>query len=101
MTKPGAKPITQGWCTIPVQYWAQIKEKLEEVKDNKIVEGPVPANEGNGWVQNKVITEMNKHVLKTKHTILTPEELWYDLVDNNQLTVLDASDTFYHFLLIK
>ena len=63
--KPGAVPITQGRCEIPIQYRKPLEKKLKELLENDLIEGPLPANRVKGWVHNPVITD--KSGAKTKY----------------------------------
>ena len=55
--KEGAVPITQDKRPIPMQFQAATLKKLKELKDNGLIEGPLPTKECNGWVSNMVITK--------------------------------------------
>ena len=46
--KEGAVPITQGKRPIPIQFREATLKKLQELKDNDIIEGPLPVSECTG-----------------------------------------------------
>ena len=50
-------PIAQGKRPIPEQFKEAVNEKLLYMKDNGLIEGPLPPGECTGWIHNMVITK--------------------------------------------
>ena len=113
--KEGAVPIAQGKRPIPIQFRQAVCKKLAYMKENGLIESPLPATECKGWIHNMVITRkswsseevqinidtkrMNKSLVHTKIPIPTTEELRHDLEGSDRFTALDCRDSFFHFLL--
>ena len=55
--KDDARPIAQGKRPIPIQLRDAKVKKLKPMKDNDIIEGPLPPNQCKGWISNMVITK--------------------------------------------
>lgn len=103
--KEGVTPIMQGKRPIPMQYQEPFKKKMEYLKENGLVEGPLPPKECTGWIHNPVITKknwitseiwinidtkrMNEHLIKTKMPIPTSQELRHELEGSDRFLALD------------
>ena len=90
-------------------------KKLQYLKDNGLIEGPLPPSECKGWLTNMVITKkkwdeeevrinidtkrMNDQLIPTKIPIPAPEELRHSLEGSDRFSAVDARDSYYHFLL--
>ena len=86
--KEGAIPVTQPKRQIPLQFKEETRKKLQYLKDNGLIEGPLPPGECKGWLTNMVITKkawnsdevrinidtkrMNDQVVPTKMPIPSP-----------------------------
>ena len=115
--KEDAIPVAQGKRPLPIQFKDAVQKKLEYMKENGLIEGPLPPKECTGWIHNMVITKkswstdevrinidtkkMNEHLIPTKIPIRTTEELRHQLEGSNWFTALDCRDSFFHFLLDK
>ena len=55
--KEDARPITQPKRRIPIQLRDATLKKLKELKDNDLIEGPLPPHECKGWLTNMVVTK--------------------------------------------
>ena len=113
--KEGAVPITQGKRPIPIQFREATLKKLQELKDNDLIEGPLPVSECTGWVTNMVITKkkwderevrinidtkrMNSQLIPTKIPIPHPEQLRHKMEGSDRFTIVDCRDSYYHFLM--
>ena len=112
---PNAIPVYQGKRSIPPQFKDRAIKKLQEMKENDLIEGRLPPEECKGWIHNLVITKkswnneevrinvdtkrMNEDIVQTKIPIPTTEELRHGLEGSDRFTVVDARDSFFHFLL--
>ena len=83
-------PIAQG-SHIPMQLREAVQKKLQDMKNNGLIEGPLPPAKRKGWIHNLVITKkswdseevrinvdtkrMNDDIVQTKIPIPTTEEL--------------------------
>ena len=113
--KEGARPIMQGKRQIPIQLKEATLKKLQELKANDLIEGPLPTEECTGWVTNMVITKkkwnenevrinidtkrMNDQLEPTTIPIPTPEQLRHKLEGSDRFTTVDGRDMYYHFQL--
>ena len=113
--KEGARPIMQGKRQIPIQLREATLKKLQELKANDLIEGPLPTKECTGWVTNMVINKkkwnenevrinidtkrMNDQLESTTIPIPTPEQLRHKLEGSDRFTTVDGRDMYYHFLL--
>ena len=113
--KDDVTPIAQGKRPIPHQFLKPFIKKMEYMKENGLVEGPLPPNECTGWIHNPVITKkswssdevrinidtkrMNEQLVHTKIPIPTTEELRHDLEGSDRFSALDCRDSFFHFPL--
>ena len=107
--------MAQGKRPIPIQLKDAVQKKLQYMKENKLIEGPLPPGECKGWIHNMVITKkswsieevrinidtkrMNDDIVQTKIPIPTTEELRHGLEGSDKFLVLDCRDSFFHFLL--
>ena len=55
--KPEALPVTQGRREIPIHYRKPLENKIKELLQHDLIEGPLPAKKVKGWVHNPVITD--------------------------------------------
>ena len=115
--KPVAHPTAQPRRPIIMQFREPFKKKMEYLKENGLVEGPLEPKECTGWIHNPVITKkswsskeirinidtkrMNDQLVKTKMPIPTPEELCHELEGSDRFSAVDCRDAFFHFLLTK
>ena len=108
--KEDARPITQPKRPIPIQLREATIKKLKELKDNDLIEGPLPPRECKGWLTNMVVTKkkwasdevrinidtkrMNDQLITTKIPIPTPEELRHsfnELQSTHSYSLLNTS----------
>ena len=87
------------------------------MKSDRLVEGPLSANEYKGWIDNPVANkkrwsseevriiidtkQMNDQLIKAKMSIPTTEELQHDLQGSDQFSALNCRDSIFHFRLDK
>ena len=111
--KEDARPITQPKRPIPLQLREATLRKLKELKENDLIEGPLPPRECKGWLTNMVITKkkwdenevrinidtkrMNNQLVPTKIPIPSPEELRHTLKGSDRFSAVDAHDSYFHF----
>ena len=115
------KPVIQAPRRIPLHYLEPLKQHLQEMTDNDVIEGPLTEEEEGSWISNLVITDkkwdekkpgerqqiranvdlrpLNKHVYQTHEPIPTPEELKHKLKGSNRFSALDMVHSFHQFEL--
>ena len=113
------KPVIQAPRRIPLHYLNPLKQHLEELVANDVIEGPLKEEEEGTWISNLVVTEkkwdeakpgsrqqiranldlrpLNKHVYQTHEPIPTPEELRHKLKGSSRFTTLDMVHSFHQF----
>ena len=115
------KPVIQAPRRIPLHYMEPLKQHLEEMVLNDVIEGPLKEEEKGSWISNLVITDkkwdegkpgerqqiranldlrpLNKHVYQTHEPIPTPEELKHKLKGSDRFSALDMVHSFHQFVL--
>ena len=115
------KPVIQAPRRIPLHYLERLKQHLEEMVENNVIEGPLTEQEEGSWISNLVITDkkwdedkpgerqqiranldlrpLNKHVYQTHEPIPTPDKLKHKLKGSNRFTALDMVHSFHQFQL--
>ena len=120
----GVTPVIQPPRRVPLHYVQPLKDHLEELKQEDVIEGPLQEEEEGSWISNLVITDkrwdgeeekavgervqvranldcrpLNKHVYQTHEPIPTPEELRHSLKGSNRFSILDMNHSFHQFVL--
>ena len=120
----GVTPVIQPPRRVPLHYVQPLKDHLEELKKEDVIEGPIQEEEEGSWISNLVITDkrwegeevkaagervqvranldcrpLNKHVYQTHEPIPTPEELRHNLKGSNRFSILDMNHSFHQFVL--
>ena len=120
----GVTPVIQPPRRVPLHYVQPLKDHLEELKEEDVIEGPLQEEEEGSWIANLVITDkrwdgegekaagervqvranldcrpLNKHVYQTHEPIPTPEELRHNLKGSNRFSILDMNHSFHQFVL--
>ena len=108
---------------IPLHYRQPLKDHLEELLKEDVIEGPLKEEEEGTWISNLVITDkkwegdesrtgdrvqiranldlrpLNKFVYQTHEPIPTPEELRHELLGSDRFSKLDMVHSFHQFEL--
>ena len=107
-----AVPVIQPPRRIPLQYVAKLKEEIEKMVKEDIIEGPISIEEPGTFLSNLVITDkkntdrirvtldcqaVNKEIYITHEPIPTTEELRHKLKGSDRFTTLDMTNCFYQF----
>ena len=112
--KPGVKPVAQRQRTIPLHYLKPLKEHIELLLKEEVIEGPLGSEEASqGWVHNVVITlkgwddtkiRMNldtrpmAEAVQTVHfPIPTSEQLRHQFAGSDKFSVCDLNHAFHQF----
>ena len=112
--KPGIKPVAQRLRTVPLHYMKPLKEHIDLLLKEGVIEGPLGSEEASkGWVHNVVITlkgwdstkiRMNldtrpmAEAVKTVHfPIPTPEQLRHQFAGSDKFSVIDLNHAFHQF----
>ena len=115
--KPGATPKVQPRRTIPIHYMDKLKKKVEELKKEGVIEGPLQGPlEPGSYVSNPVITakkwsdneirlnldlsDANADIVMSEHPIPTPEELRHEFRDADTFSSIDANQMFQQWLIM-
>ena len=91
---------------------SRFKELIDDLKENKVIEGPLGTEGATGWIHNPVISDKKysdkirltldtrpmADAVKTAHfPIPTPEELRHDFKDSDRFSILDLNHAFFQF----
>ena len=117
----GVTPVIQPPRRVPLHYVQPLKDHLDEMLREDVIEGPLKEEEEGSWIANLVITDkrwdeaekevgervqiranldcrpLNKHVYQTHEPIPTPEELRHNLHGSNRFSILDMNHSFHQF----
>ena len=119
--KEGVRPVIQPARRIPLHLRQPLKDHLEELVEQGVVEGPLAEEEEGTWVSNLVLTgkkwdtgdkkpgeriqiranldcrPLNKVVYQPHEPIPTPEELRHELLGSDRFSCLDMTHCFHQF----
>ena len=112
--RPGVKPIAQRQRPVPLHYMKPLKEHIEMLLKEGIIEGPLGTEEATeGWVHNVVITakgwdsskirmnldtkQMADAVKNVHFPIPTPEQLRHQFLGSDRFTTVDMNHAFHQF----
>ena len=120
--KEGVKPIIQPARRIPLHYRQPLKDHIEELIREEVIEGPLEEEEGT-WISNLVITDkkweghvtgqrtqiranldlrpLNQYVYQTHEQFPTPEELRHEMLGSDTFSKLDMIHSFHQLELEK
>ena len=100
-----------------------LKDHIEEMVKEDVIEGPLEEEEEGSWISNLVITDkkwdganlkdgervhiranldlrpLNKHVYQTHEPIPTPDELRHKMKGSTKYSCLDMIHSFHQFVL--
>ena len=92
-------------------------KKLEEMKEQGLIEGQLPPKQCTGWIHNMVIIQkawspdqvrinidtkqLNDYIIMRDIPIPTSDMLRHKLEGSDRFSTLDTRDAFYHFLLME
>ena len=117
----GVPPVIQPPRRVPMHYVQPLKDHLDEMLKEDVIEGPLKEEEEGSWISNLVITDkrwddaekevgervqiranldcrpLNKHVYQTHEPIPTPEELRHNLRGSSRFSILDMNHSFHQF----
>ena len=116
--KAGATPKIQPRRPVPIHYTEKLKKKIEELKREGVIEGPLSGPlEPGSYVSNPVITakrwsdeeirlnldlsDANEDIVMSHHPIPTPEELRHELREADTFTSIDANQMFQQWLIAR
>ena len=121
--KEGVKPIIQPARRIPLHYRQPLKDHIQELVQEGVIEGPLEEEEEGTWISNLVITDkkweghvtgqrtqiranldlrpLNQYVYQTHEQFPTPEELRHEMLGSDTFTKLDMIHSFHQFELEK
>ena len=112
--KQGVRPVAQRQRPVPLHYMKPLKEHIDLLLKEGVIEGPLGSQEASeGWVHNVVITakgwdssriRMNldtrpmAEAVKTVHfPIPTSEQLRHQFVGSDRYTTVDMNHAFHQF----
>ena len=116
--KAGATPKIQPRRPVPIHYTEKLKKKIEELKREGVIEGPLSGPlEPGSYVSNPVITakrwsdeeirlnldlsDANEDIVMSHHPIPTPDELRHELRDADTFTSIDANQMFQQWMIAR
>ena len=114
--KPDASPKIQPRRPIPIHYMDKLKKKVEELKREGVIEGPLQGPlEPGSYVSNPVVTakrwsseeirlnldlsDANADIVMSAHPIPTPEELRHEFREADTFTSIDANQMFQQWMI--
>ena len=107
-----AKPVVQRRRRIPMQYIDRLKNELNEMVRDDVIEGPLEHEEKGSFISNLVIAdrknsdrirvtldckEVNKHIYSTNEPIPTVEELRHKFKGADRFSKLDLTNCYHQF----
>ena len=110
--KSDAVPVIQPSRRIPLHYVAKLKEELDSMLKDDIIEGPIAIEEPGTFLSNLVITkkrdsskirvtldckDVNKEIYATHEPIPTSEELRHQLAGSDRFSTLDMTNCYHQF----
>ena len=105
-------PVIQPQCRVPLHYRERLRQELEKMKEQDIIEGPITIEEPGTFLSNLVITDkkatdrirvtldcqaVNKAIYATHEPIPTPDELRHYLGSSDRFSMLDMTNCYYQF----
>ena len=110
--KLDTSPVIQPPCRVPMHYWERLRQELEKMKEEDIIEGPITIEEPGTFLSNLVITDkkgtdrihvtldcqaVNKAIYATHEPVPTPDELRHYLGGSDRFSTLDMTNCYYQF----
>ena len=110
--KLGMSPVIQPPHRVPMHYQERLRQELEKMKEEDIIEGPITIEEPGTFLSNLVITDkkgtdrihvtldcqtVNKAIYATHEPIPTPDELRHYLGSSDRFSMLDMTNCYYQF----
>ena len=107
-----AVPVIQPQRRIPLHYVSRLKDELQSMLEDQVIEGPLSTEEPGTFISNLVITDkrdtdrirvtldctsVNKEIYSTHEPIPTPEELRHKLQGSDRFSTLDMTNCYYQF----
>ena len=116
--KAGASPKIQPRRPVPIHYKQKLRKKIEELKREGVIEGPLSGPlEPGSYVSNPVITakrwsdeeirlnldlsDANEDIVMSHHPIPTPDELRHELRNADTFTSIDANQMFQQWMIAR
>ena len=113
-TKARAIPVIQPPRRIPLQYLDKVKDEIQTMLAEDIIEGPILKEEPGTFLSNLVITDkkgsdrirvtldcqdVNKEIYATHEPIPTTEELRHQLSGSDRFSTLDMTNCYHQFVI--
>ena len=110
--KSDMSPVIQPPHRVPMHYWERLRQELEKMKEEDIMEGPITIEEPGTFLSNLVITDkkgtgrirvtldcqtVNKAIYATHEPIPTPDELRHYLGSSDRFSMLDMTNCYCQF----